>query len=97
MVGVRLPHLGLAHRRADTQRRHAPAKAGWRASDLPAWLNKEFYLRQIQPRLKGRTLSILASKLDISIPYAVDIRRGRRIPHPQHWQILCQLLGISSG
>ena len=82
-------------RRADTQRRHATAKAGWRPSDLPAWLNQEVYLREIQPGLKGITLSVLALTLRISIPYAVDIRSGRRTPHPRHWQGLAQLVGIS--
>jgi len=81
-------------RRAETQRRHRSAKADWQDSDLPAWLDKEFYVRQIQPRLKGITLSDLASKLDISIPYAVDIRSGRRVPHPRHWQKLAQIVAI---
>ena len=79
-------------RRAETQRRHRSAKAGWKDSDLPAWLDKEFYLREIQPQLKRLTLAVLASTLDISIPYAVDIRRGRRIPHPRHWEALSQLV-----
>ncbi len=39
-------------RRAETQRRHRSAKADWKDSDLPAWLDKEFYLRKMQPRLK---------------------------------------------
>ena len=79
---------------ADTQRRHTAARTGWRASDLPAWLNKEFYVLKIQPRLTGLTLSVLASKLDISIPYAVDVRSGRRVPHPRHWLTLAQLVGV---
>jgi hypothetical protein len=79
-------------RRAETQRRHRAAKASWKDSDLPAWLDREFYLQQIQPRLKAFTLSVLASKLDISIPYAVDIRSGRRVPHQRHWAILDQLV-----
>jgi hypothetical protein len=81
-------------RRADTQRRHTAAKAAWKPSDLPEWLTEEVYLREIQPRLKEITLSVLASKLGISIPYAVDIRSGRRVPHPRHWSILAELVGV---
>lgn len=66
-------------------------------ADLPAWLDKEFYVRRIQPQLREVTLSALASKLGISIPYAVDIRSARRIPHPRHWQTLAQLVGVSLG
>ncbi len=83
-------------RRADTQRRHEAAKAAWQPSDYPSWLSEEFYRREIQPRLKGITLSILASTLGISIPYAVDIRSSRRVPHPRHWQTLARLVGVLS-
>jgi CRISPR-associated endonuclease Cas1 len=83
-------------RRAETQRQHATARATWQTSALPDWLNKDTYIREIQPRLKGITLSIMASKLRISIPYAVQVRSGRRIPHPRHWETLAQLVGISS-
>jgi CRISPR-associated endonuclease Cas1 len=82
--------------RSDTQRRHEAAKAGWQPSDHPAWLSDEVYHREIQPRLKGVTLSVLASTLGISIPYAVDIRSGRRVPHPRHWQALARLVGVQS-
>ena len=82
-------------RRAETQRRHRSAKAGWKDSDLPAWLDEKVYLSEIQPRLKQVSRSVLAAKLGISIPYAVDIRSGRRVPHPRHWQTLAELVGIS--
>lgn len=83
-------------RRSETQRRHESAKAAWDASTLPAWLNEDTYLRKIQPRLRAVTLSALASNLSISIPYAVNIRAGRRIPHPRHWLILARLVGYSA-
>jgi CRISPR-associated endonuclease Cas1 len=79
-------------RRAETQRRHATAKASWQISDLPSWLTKDIYICEIQPRLKTITLSVLASTLGISLAYAVDIRSGRRVPHPRHWQTLAKLL-----
>jgi CRISPR-associated endonuclease Cas1 len=44
-------------RRADTQRAHSKAKAAWKSSDLPDWLNERFYMKQIQPRLKKRSRS----------------------------------------
>jgi CRISPR-associated endonuclease Cas1 len=84
-------------RRADTQRRHEAARADWQPSDDPAWLSKEFYRREIQPRLKRITLSFLTSTLGISIPYAVDIRSGRRVPHPRHWLRLAQLVAVTGA
>ena len=82
-------------RRSKTQRRHRAAFLAWKPSDLPSWLDENCYRTEIQPRLSQITLSILASKLGISIPYAVDIRSARRIPHPRHWQTLARLVGFS--
>jgi ribosome-binding protein aMBF1 (putative translation factor) len=94
-LGRVVSHSGQAEeQRASTQRRHSAGKASWQESDLPTWLNKDFYIREIQPKLKGITLSTLASKLGISLAYAVDIRSGRRVPHPRHWQTLARLVHI---
>jgi len=81
--------------RAATQRRHSAEKASWQASELPSWLTRDFFLREIQPKLKGITLSAIASRLGISLAYAVDVRSGRRVPHPRHWQTLAQLVDVS--
>ncbi len=79
-------------RRANTQRRHAAAKRTWNKSEQPTWLTEKEYLEQIQPRLAGITLSVLSSTLGVSEPYAVDIRAGRRVPHPRHWQTLAEIV-----
>ena len=75
-------------RQAEAQRRHAAAKRAWQASSQPAWLDKETYIRKIQPLLSGVTVPVLASALSISEPYAAGIRAGRYLPHPRHWQTL---------
>jgi len=84
-------------RRAETQRQHAAAKSSWRTSELPSWFTKDFFMLEIQSKLKGITLSVMAAKLGISLAYAVDIRSSRRVPHPRHWQTLARLLGISGN
>jgi hypothetical protein len=45
---------------------------------------------KIQPQLAGITVSAIATKIGVSMPYATDIRAGRRRPHPRHWQALAQ-------
>jgi hypothetical protein len=82
-------------RRSETQLRHRAEMELWNFSDLPAWLNEKYYLTEIQPRLPQVTLAVLASRLGISIPYAVDVRSARRVPHKRHWQALAQLVGVS--
>jgi CRISPR-associated endonuclease Cas1 len=81
-------------RRKETKRLHDLARANWSPSDQPSWLTEDLYKGQIQPRLVGATLSAIASAIGVSIPYASDIRKGRRRPHARHWQPLAALVGI---
>lgn len=81
--------------RARTQRRNALAQWGWLPSSQPAWLNQETYSKKIQPLLAQFTNSAIASALNVSVPYAADVRAGRRRPHPRHWQALAQLVGVT--
>jgi CRISPR-associated endonuclease Cas1 len=81
-------------RRSKTQLRHRAAFLAWKSSDLPPWLHEKCYLTEIQPRLGRITLSVLSSKLGISIPYAADIRSARRVPHKRHWGTLARLVGV---
>ncbi len=50
---------------------------------------------KIRPLLAGIANSAIASALGVSLYYAADIRRGRRRPHPRHWQALAKLVGLS--
>jgi len=79
-------------KRADNRRRHAAAQKAWRLTDQAAWLTEEFYMERIQPHLPAIAIPTLMSALDISKPYAADIRAGRRRPHPRHWSALAQLI-----
>jgi hypothetical protein len=81
-------------RRRERKRRHDLERQKWIPSDQRSWLTEDFYTKEIQPRLKEATLSQIASALGVSIPYASDIRKGRRRPHPRHWQSLADLVGM---
>jgi len=81
--------------RAATQRQQVAARKAWHPSDQPDWLTKEFYAAKIQRRLSGLRNSAIASALTVSMPYAAEIRAGRRRPHPRHWQALARLVGMS--
>jgi CRISPR-associated protein Cas1 len=81
-------------RRRESKQRHDLARQNWSSSDHPTWLTEDFYAKEIQPRLKGSTLSKIALALGVSIPYASDIRKGTRRPHPRHWLTLLKLIGM---
>jgi hypothetical protein len=83
-------------RRKGSKRRHDLERQNWSPSDQPNWLTEDFYAKELKPRLKSATLSQIASAIGISIPYASDIRKGRRRPHPRHWQALARLVDIQT-
>ncbi len=81
--------------RAKTMRRQMAAKREWKQSDLPDWINEDLYRKKIQPRLLETTVPAISSALNVSEPYASDIRAGKRLPHPRHWLALAQFAGIT--
>jgi len=82
-------------RRAVTQRRHASALRAWTEVDQPAWLTETAYAEQILPALGAVKIATLMSALRVSKPYAINVRLGRRRPHPRHWLTLATLVGVS--
>jgi hypothetical protein len=79
--------------RSVTQRRNALARWEWQRSSDSSAVDERAYDTQIQPQVKRLTNASIASALGVSLYYAAEIRRGRRRPHPRHWQRLAQLVG----
>jgi CRISPR-associated endonuclease Cas1 len=84
-------------KRGESRRRHAAGLAAWRPSDQPAWLTEETYVRNIQPRLLNVTVPAIQAAIGVSKSYATNIRSGKCLPHPRHWQLLAGLVGNSSN
>jgi len=80
-----------------TQRRQQTARWNWNPSSQPDWLTDEVYVKEVQPLLRNSSLSKIASSISVSLVYASDIRRGRRLPHPRHWQALATLVRVSAN
>ena len=81
--------------RSDSLRRHMAGRTSWRPSNQPTWLDEKVYAERIQPLLKDIPNSVIMAALQVSMPYAVNIRHGRRSPHPRHWVRLAELVGVS--
>src|SRR5262249_42149578 len=82
-------------RRSATQKKHVRANRIWKPPREFAWLNRETYIKDIQPLLINLPISALQSALGVSEPYAAFIRAGSRVPHPRHWQTLARLVSVS--
>jgi uncharacterized protein len=79
-------------RRRETKRLHDEARTRWSPKDNPSWLTEEMFVAHIQARLSEASLSQIAAAIGVSIPYASDIRKGRRKPHRRHWLALATLV-----
>ncbi len=90
-VAARGPEARAKH--AESERRHAKARASWDASSLPEWLTSAVFSQQIQPLLGGVSTAFIRSGIGVSRWYASRIRQGHR-PHPRHWQALAELVGV---
>jgi hypothetical protein len=87
-------HSAIAEaRRSVTQAKQAEALRKWHPSDLPKWLDEDFYRPEILPPLAKLTVKKIRLAIDVSHPYATLIRRGVSIPHPRHWLPLAELTG----
>jgi CRISPR-associated endonuclease Cas1 len=94
-IGRTLTHSAQAQaRRSVSRRRQASALSAWKREDQPAWLTETVYVEKIQPALRSFPASRIASALSVSHPYAVDIRSGKKRPHPRHWEALARLAGV---
>ena len=82
--------------RSATQRRNALARWEWQRSGGTAGIDEQAYHTQIQPQLRRLTNAAIASAIGVSLYYAAEIRRGRRVPHPRHWQELANLVKLNA-
>jgi hypothetical protein len=83
---------------------HRGAMRRWNPADLPTGVNVTIGLRggiegegvawyrtQVLPGLQALAVKEIEAAIGVSDYYARDIRRGRRVPHPRHWQALLSL------
>ena len=81
-------------KRSETARRQNEAQQAWDPATLPAWLDNEVYISKVRPLLERFTRPAIAAALSVGIDYAGEVRSGRRIPHPRHWEALAELVGV---
>lgn len=99
-TGIGFPSIDSKTRRTRQRlklavRRQEAARRAWRMSDLPEWLNDTVYRERIMPAFRSITSRAIMEVLQVSKRYVADIRSGKCVPHPGHWQTLAQLTGMS--
>jgi CRISPR-associated endonuclease Cas1 len=80
--------------RSEKGRSNTTARWAWRVSNQSNWISEQTYSEKVRPRLEGIPVRIVASALGVSLPYASNVRSGKRKPHERHWLTLAQLANI---
>ncbi|MHB9129872.1 MAG: CRISPR-associated endonuclease Cas1 [Armatimonadota bacterium] len=82
-----------AQKRSETQQKLWKAKREIRSTTKQATPEeREYFTKEIQPKLKGVPLSAITNTTGLSVSYAALIKKGKRIPHPVHFQVLLTLI-----
>jgi hypothetical protein len=70
------------------------AISNWTPSQLPDWLDEEFFSTKIQPMLGGLSKTTVSEALGVSKDYVYQLVRKERVPHRRHWVKLAELVGL---
>lgn len=76
-----------AKKRGATAAAHLRENAEWEAEHGAA-VDPEEFRREILPRLQRSTVNAIARATGLSLRYSSLVRRGERVPHPRHWEVL---------
>ena len=52
------------------------------------------YRAEVLPQLAGAPVRVLMEVMGASKGYAIDVRTGKKVPHPRHWRTL---LDVTTG
>jgi hypothetical protein len=69
------------------------ANAKWERNQSEK-LDPAIFEREIRPKLKTVSLLETMRATGLSRTYCGMIRRGVRIPHPRHWEVLRDLVSV---
>jgi hypothetical protein len=88
---------GSKQRRIESVRADHAARNSWEAAHAAdrAALGR-WYSAEIKPRLGTLRQGDIQRTLEVSQRYAVNIKQGRRTPHPRHFAALARLVGVEA-
>jgi CRISPR-associated endonuclease Cas1 len=73
---------------------HRKAIAAWNVTDMPSWLDDNFYSMRILPLLRTIPIGLLADQLNVSKTHVYRFVKGAKIPHRRHWVKLAEMVGV---
>ncbi|HML01589.1 MAG TPA: CRISPR-associated endonuclease Cas1 [Acidimicrobiales bacterium] len=81
-------------RRRDGNASERELRGAWEAEHAGEHHDPAAFAELVVPKLAAVTLPAIAKATGMSTSAAAKVRSGRRIPHPRHWRVLCELAGV---
>jgi len=80
-----------AHRRGTRNAATLRANAAWERKQSGTF-DPDSFAEEIRPKLVTVSLAAMMRATALSRPYCAMIRRGARVPHARHWEVLSGLV-----
>jgi hypothetical protein len=77
-------------KRAETLRENARLNREWDASN-GSTMTEDDYREKVLPSLENMPSRAIMAAMGVTQAYALDVRNGKRLPHPRHWQMLIEI------
>jgi len=58
----------------------------WELAHEGETFDREWYLAEVLPGLRGMTATTIAKATGMSTSSASKVRAAKRVPHPRHWE-----------
>jgi CRISPR-associated endonuclease Cas1 len=92
----RSDHPGLTpeanRKRCEKRRVQRAEELAWDREHLEV-VDREWFAREIGPKLEGQSARALARATGLSISHCSKVKKGERVPHPMWWQTFSALSG----
>ena len=54
-------------------------------------MTQDEYRERVLPTLASVSSRAIMAAMDVTQAYALDVRKGKRLPHPRHWSCVAEL------
>jgi hypothetical protein len=90
-------HPGLTpeanRKRSEKRRTQRAAELAW-DREHPEPVDREWFVREIVPKLRGQSSRALARATGLSVSHWAKVKKGERVPHPMWWAVLMNSLSV---
>ena len=78
-------------KRGETLRENMRLNRDWEANNTSTMTEAD-YRERVLPALKEVSSRAIMVAMGVTQAYALDVRNGKRVPHPRHWNSIIEII-----